>query len=124
MLVLFFPTVESFSVVARALHILSDLYLFSCGKKDLHSIIVKKELCMANLLYISSYSQKQLIYTRTLQFVPGSGLNFSRHVQIFLMSSMIAKYSEPRMHLSQYELDSTTFILLHLHSHQYTTNRI
>ena len=88
-MLLFFSTVESFSVVARALHILSDPYLICCANKDLHSIIVKKELCMVNLLYSSSYSQKQLIYTRTLQFVPGSGLNFSRHVQNFLMSSMI-----------------------------------
>ena len=82
MFVLFVPTIESLSVVARALHILSDLYLICCANKDLHLIIVEKELCMANLLY----SSKQLIYTRsrTLQFVPGSGLNFSQHVQIFL----------------------------------------
>ena len=64
MFVLFVPTIESLSVVARALHILSDLYLICCANKDLHLIIVEKELCMANLLYSSSYSQKQLIYTR------------------------------------------------------------
>ena len=57
MLVLFFPTIESYSVVARALHVLSDPYLICCVNKDLHSIIVEKELCMANLLYSSSYSQ-------------------------------------------------------------------
>ena len=73
MLVLFFPTVESFSVVAWALYILSEPYLICCTNKDLHLIIAKKELHMANLLYSSSYSQ-QLIYTSTLQFVPGSGL--------------------------------------------------
>ena len=74
MLVPFFPTIESFSVVARALHILSDPYLICFANKDVHLIVVKKELCMANLLYSSSY----LIYPRTLQFVPGSGLDMFR----------------------------------------------
>ena len=83
MLVLFFPTIESFSVVARALHILSDLYLICCANKDLPSIIVEKELCMP-ICCIVPVIHKQLIYTRTLEFVPGSGLNFSQHVQIFL----------------------------------------
>ena len=62
MLVLFFPTVESCSVVARALHILSDPYIICCTNKDLHSIVVKKELHMTNLLYSSSYSQTIDLY--------------------------------------------------------------
>ena len=62
MLVLFLPTVESFSVVPRALHILSYLYLICCTNKDLRLIVVKKELCMANLLYSSSYSQTIDLY--------------------------------------------------------------
>ena len=44
MLVLSFPTVESFSVVPTALHILSDPYLICCVNKDLCLIVVKKEL--------------------------------------------------------------------------------
>ena len=56
MLVLFFPTIVSFSVVAMALHILSDPYLICCVNKDLCLIVVEKELRMANLLYeISTY---------------------------------------------------------------------
>ena len=62
MLVLFFPIIESFSVVARALHILSYVYLICCANKDLRSIIVEKELCMANLFYSSSYSQTIDLY--------------------------------------------------------------
>ena len=62
MLVLFFPTIESFSVATRALHILSDLYLICCANKDLRLIVVKKELCMANFLYSSSYSQTIDLY--------------------------------------------------------------
>ena len=58
----FFPTIELFSLVARALHILSDLYLICCAIKDLCSIIVEKELCVANLLYSSSYSQTIDLY--------------------------------------------------------------
>ena len=62
MLVLFFPTVVSFSVVAMALQILSDLYLICCVNKDLRLIVVKKELRMANLLYSSSYLQTIDLY--------------------------------------------------------------
>ena len=62
MLVLSFPTVESFSVVPRALHILSDPYLICCVDKDLRLIIVEKELRMANLLYSSSYLQTIDLY--------------------------------------------------------------
>ena len=62
MLVLSFPTVESFSVVARALHILSDLYLICCVNKDFCLIVVEKELRMANLLYSSSYLQTIDLY--------------------------------------------------------------
>ena len=62
MLVFFIPTIESFSVVARALHILSDPYLICYTNKDLCSIIVEKELHMANLLYSSSYSQTIDLY--------------------------------------------------------------
>ena len=61
-MLVFFLTIESFSVVARALHILSDPYLIGCANKDLHSIVVKKELHMANLLYSSSYSQTIDLY--------------------------------------------------------------
>ena len=62
MLVLSFPTVESFSVVPTALHILSDPYLICCVNKDLRLIVVKKELHMANLLYSSSYLQTIDLY--------------------------------------------------------------
>ena len=62
MLMLIFPTIESFSVVARALHILSDPYLICCTNKDLRLIIVEKELHMVNLLYSSSYSQTIDLY--------------------------------------------------------------
>ena len=62
MLVLSFPTIESFSVVPMALHILSDPYLICCVNKDLHLIIVEKELRMANLLYSSSYLQTIDLY--------------------------------------------------------------
>ena len=89
MLVLFVPTIESVSVVARALHILSDLYLICCANKDLCStIIVEKELHMANLLYSSSYSQTIDFFIRTLQFVPEY---FSEHVQIFLTPRSMIK---------------------------------
>ena len=44
MLVLSFPTVESFSVVPRALHILSDPYLICCIIKVLRMIVAEKEL--------------------------------------------------------------------------------
>ena len=40
-----------------------------------------------------------------------------------MIELLLQKYSEPKTRLSQYELDSTTFILLHLHSCQYTANR-
>ena len=73
MLVLFFPSVVSFSVVPTALHILSDPYLICCVNKDLRLIVVEKELHMANL-FIVPVIYKQLIYTSTLQFVPSSGL--------------------------------------------------
>ena len=62
MLVLFLPTIESLSLVARALNILSDMYLICCANKDLHLITVEKELHMANLLYSSSYSQTIDLY--------------------------------------------------------------
>ena len=62
MLVLSFPTVESFSVVPTALHILSDPYLVCCVNKDLRLIVVEKELHMANLLYSSSYLQTIDLY--------------------------------------------------------------
>ena len=62
MLVLFFPSVVSFSVVPTALHILSDPYLICCVNKDLRLIVVKKELRMANLLYSSSYLQTIDLY--------------------------------------------------------------
>ena len=62
MLVLSFPTIESFSVVPTALHIMSDPYLICCVNKDLRLIVVKKELCMANLLYSSSYLQTIDLY--------------------------------------------------------------
>ena len=62
MLVLIFPTIGTFSVVARALHILSDPYLICCTNKDLRLIIVEKELHMVNLLYSSSYSQTIDLY--------------------------------------------------------------
>ena len=58
----FFPTFESFSVVPRALHISSHPYLIRCANKDLHLIIVEKELHMSNLLYSSSYSQTIDLY--------------------------------------------------------------
>ena len=62
MLVLFFPSIELFSVVPMAMHILSDLYLICCVNKDLGLIIVEKELSMANLLYSSSYLQTIDLY--------------------------------------------------------------
>ena len=62
MLVLSFPTIQSFSVVPMALHILSDPYLIRCINKDLHLIIVEKELHMTNLLYSSSYLQTIDLY--------------------------------------------------------------
>ena len=62
MLVLYFPAIESFSVVPRALHILSDPYLICCANEDLRLIIVEKELHMANLLYSSSYLQTIDLY--------------------------------------------------------------
>ena len=62
MLVLFFPSVESFSVIPTALHILSDPYLICYVNKDLCLIVVKKELRMANLLYSSSYLQTIDLY--------------------------------------------------------------
>ena len=39
-----------------------DPYLICCANKDLRLIIVEKELCMANLLYSSSYSQTIDLY--------------------------------------------------------------
>ena len=59
MLVLSFPTVESFSVVPRALHILSDTYLICWVNKDLCMIVAEY---MANLLYSSSYLQTIDLY--------------------------------------------------------------
>ena len=62
MLVLLFPSIESFSVIPTPLHILSDPYLICCVNKDLRLIVVKKELRMANLLYSSSYLQTIDLY--------------------------------------------------------------
>ena len=62
MLVLFFPSVESFSVIPTALYILSEQYFICCVNKDLRLIIVEKELRMANLLYSSSYLQTIDLY--------------------------------------------------------------